>query len=232
MSAGEIAPGEAAPREITAGKRTLRKITAAEAGLLSCLTCGLLSRPASTDDDANACPRCGRGLHVRKPHAMLKSWTFLVMAMILYLPANLLPIMDTESLIMGSHSDTIMSGIVLLWKTGSWPLAVIVFVASIMVPMLKMLALLVILIAVHHGVRVHCHDLARLYRLLEIVGRWSMLDVFVVAILVTLVQLKLLATVTPGPGALAFGAVVVATMLATTSFDPRLIWDAREKNDG
>ena len=205
---------------------TTRGTTAAEAGLLSCLTCGLLSRPASTGEDANACPRCGRGLHVRKPHAMLKSWTFLVAAMILYLPANLLPIMDTESLIMGSHSDTIMSGIVLLWKTGSWPLAVIVFVASIMVPMLKMLALLVILIAVHQGVRVHCHDLAKLYRLLEIIGRWSMLDVFVVAILVTLVQLQLVAAVTPGKGAAAFGAVVVLTMLATMSFDPRLIWDS------
>jgi paraquat-inducible protein A len=216
VSAAESAAGELAPR----------LVTAAEAGLLSCLTCGLLSRPASADDDGNACPRCGRGLHVRKPYAMLKSWTFLVAAMILYLPANLLPIMDTESLIMGSHSDTIMSGIVLLWKGDSWVLAIIVFIASIMVPLLKMLSLLVILIAVHQGVRVHSHDLARLYRLLEIVGRWSMLDVFVVAILVTLVQLQLVAAVTPGKGAAAFGAVVVLTMLATMSFDPRLIWDS------
>ena len=212
-------------QDAAAAERPPLEITAADAGLLSCLTCGLLSKPASVHD-ANACPRCGRRLHLRKPGAMLKSWTFLVAAIILYLPANLLPIMDTESLIMGSHSDTIMSGIVLLWKTGSWPLAIIVFIASIMVPMLKMLALLTILIAVHQGVRVHCHDLARLYRLLEIVGRWSMLDVFVVAILVTLVQLQLVASVTPGKGAAAFGAVVVLTMLATMSFDPRLIWDS------
>ena len=205
---------------------SVREITAAQAGLLSCLTCGLLSRPAAHDDDANACPRCGRRLHLRKPAAMLKSWIFLVLAIILYLPANLLPIMATESLVMGSHTDTIMSGIVLLWKTGSWPLAIIVFIASIMVPLLKMLALLVILIAVHHGVRVHCHDLAKLYRLLEIVGRWSMLDIFVVAILVTLVQLQFVAAVTPDKGAAAFGAVVVLTMLATMSFDPRLIWDS------
>lgn len=201
-------------------------ITAAEAGLLSCLTCGLLSHPASRAEDASACPRCGRRLHVRKPHSLLRSWTFLVAAMVLYIPANLLPIMDTESIVMGSHTDTIMSGIVLLWKSGSWPLAVIVFIASIMVPLLKMLAMLVILIAVHQGVSTHCHDLSKLYRILEFIGRWSMLDVFVVAILVTLVQLQFVAAVTPGKGALAFGAVVVLTMLATMSFDPRLIWDS------
>ena len=144
--------------------------------------------------------------------------------MILYVPANILPIMEMESLL-ESQSDTILSGIVFLWTTGSWPLAIIVFVASIVVPLLKMLALLTLLIAVHHGVWLHRADLARLYRLLDIVGRWSMLDIFVVAILVALVQLQLVATVTPGKGALAFGAVVVLTMLATISFDPRLIWD-------
>ena len=201
-------------------------VTAAETGLLSCLTCGLLSTPATQANDANACPRCGTRLHVRKPASLLRSWTFLVAAMVLYLPANLLPIMETESLLLGSHTDTIMSGIVLLWKTGSWPLAVIVFIASIMVPMLKMLALMTILIAVHRGVSTHCHDFAKLYRLLELIGRWSMLDIFVVAILVTLVQLQFVAAVTPGKGAAAFGAVVVLTMLATMSFDPRLIWDS------
>ena len=153
--------------------------------------------------------------------------------MVLYVPANILPIMQTESLF-GGQSDTIMSGVVFLWSTGSWPLAIIVFVASIVVPLLKMLALMTLLIAVHRSVNVHCHDLARLYRLLEIVGRWSMLDIFVVAILVALVQLQLVATVTPGAGALAFGAVVVLTMLATMSFDARLIWDpaAGERGHG
>jgi paraquat-inducible protein A len=133
--------------------------------------------------------------------------------------------MESESLF-GWQSDTIASGVAFLWNSGSWLLAIIVFVASIVVPLLKMLSLLVILIAVHRGVRVHCEDLARLYRLLELIGRWSMLDVYVVAILVSLVQLQLLAQVTPGSGALAFGAVVVLTMLATMSFDPRLIWDS------
>jgi paraquat-inducible protein A len=201
-------------------------LTAARAGLLSCLTCGLLSRRRG--GEAHACPRCGTRLHVRKLASLTRTWTFLVSAMVLYVPANVLPIMRTESL-MGSQSDTILSGVAFLWNNGSWPLAIIVFVASITVPLLKMLALLTILIAVHRGVRVHCADLARLYRLLEMIGRWSMLDVFVVAILVSLVQLQLVATVTPEKGALAFGAVVVLTMLATMSFDPRLIWDASER---
>lgn len=203
-------------------------VTAAEAGLLPCLTCGLISRPAR--DAASACPRCGVRLHARKPASLVRAWTFLVAAMVLYLPANILPIMTMES-IFGGQTDTIMSGVVFLWASGSWPLAIIVFVASIVVPLLKMLALLVILIAVHTGVRRHCHDLARLYRLLEIVGRWSMLDIFVVAILVALVQLQLVATVTPNEGAAAFGAVVVLTMLATMSFDPRLIWDSARGED-
>lgn len=206
-----------------------RVLTAARAGLLSCLTCGLLSRPRGRGE--HACPRCGKRLHARKPATLVRSWTFLVSAMVLYIPANILPVMDTESL-MGSHSDTILSGVAFLWNSGSWPLAIIVFIASITVPLLKMLALLTILIAVHRGVRVHCADLARLYRVLEMIGRWSMLDVYVVAILVTLVQLQLVATVTPGKGALAFAAVVVLTMLATMSFDPRLLWDASEREPG
>jgi paraquat-inducible protein A len=201
-------------------------VTAASAGLLSCLSCGLLSRP--TPRGAPACPRCHARLYARKPASLLRTWTFLVAAMILYLPANLLPVMERESLF-DSQSDTILSGVVFLWTTGSWPLAIIVFVASIMVPLLKMLSLLTLLIAVHRGVRKHCQDLTRLHRLLELVGRWSMLDIYVVAILVTLVQLHLVATITPGKGALAFGAVVVLTMLATISFDPRLIWDSSFK---
>lgn len=204
-----------------------RALTAADAGLLSCLTCGLLSR-RPRGADAVRCPRCRRPLHRRKPAAMLRSWTFLVAAMVLYVPANILPVMETES-IFGSQRDTILSGVVFLWHSGSWPLAVVVFVASIVVPLLKMLAMMTVLIAVHLGVRVHGGDLARLYRGLEVIGRWSMLDIYVVAVLVTLVQSQLVATVTPGKGAVAFGAVVVLTMLATMSFDPRLIWDSGQR---
>jgi paraquat-inducible protein A len=198
--------------------------TAASVGLLSCLTCGLLSR---AEGPHAACPRCRTRLHVRKPASLLRAWTFLVMAMILYVPANILPIMDTEQLFIGTQSDTIMSGVVFLWST-DWPLAVIVFVASIVVPLLKMLALLTLLIATHWGIQKHCADLTRLYRVLELIGRWSMLDIFVVAILVSLVQLQFVASVTPRSGALAFAAVVVLTMLATISFDPRLLWDSAD----
>jgi paraquat-inducible protein A len=206
-------------------------LTAVDAGLLPCLTCGLLSRRPR--DSAAACPRCRARLHVRKPFSLMRAWIFLVAAMILYIPANVLPIMETQSLF-DSQSDTIMSGVVYLWTTGSWPLAIIVFVASIMVPLLKMLSLLTLLIAIHRGVRKHCYDLTRLYRVLELIGRWSMLDIYVLAVLVTLVHLRVFATVTPASGALAFGAVVVLTMLATISFDPRLIWDSarQEKRDG
>jgi paraquat-inducible protein A len=206
-------------------------LTAADMGLLPCLTCGLLSRRPRAGTPL--CPRCGARVYPRKPASLLRAWTFLVASMVLYVPANILPIMENESLF-GSQSDTIMSGVVLLWTTGSWLLAVIVFVASIVVPLLKMIALLTLLIAVHRGVRVHCYDLTRLYRLLEVIGRWSMLDIYVLAILVTLVQLQFVAVVTPRAGAVAFGAVVVLTMLATMSFDPRLIWDSgrRESSHG
>ncbi len=206
-------------------------LTASQAGLRACLTCGQVARVPAPGPVG--CPRCSARLNRRKPASLLRTWTFLGAAMVLYIPANLLPIMELESLL-DWQSDTILSGVVFLWTSGSWPLAILVFVASIMVPLLKMLALLVLLIAVQHGVSLHRGDLARLYRVIEFIGRWSMLDVYVVAILVTLVQLQFVATVTPGPGALAFGAVVVLTMLATSSFDPRLIWDApaHEKNNG
>lgn len=216
-----------------AGARPVSEVTAADAGLLSCLTCGLLSRPSQAGDPA--CPRCRVRLHPRKPASLLRAWIFLVAAIVLYVPANILPIMETESLFSGSQRDTILSGVAFLWANGSWPLAVIVFVASVMVPLLKMLSMLTLLIATHLGVLKHRQDLARLYRLLEMIGRWSMLDIYVVAILVSLVQLHLVATVTPRSGALAFGAVVVLTMLATMSFDPRLIWDSahdKKKNHG
>jgi paraquat-inducible protein A len=201
-------------------------VMAIERGLVSCLTCGLLSRIPSRA--AAQCPRCSALLHARKPASVIRTWTLLLSALALYVPANVLPIMETDGLFQ-SQTDTIMSGIVYLWTSGSWPLALIVFIASITVPLLKMLALLVLLLSVHMRMRGLAHERCRLYRVLETIGRWSMLDVYVVAILVTLVQLQSFARVTPAAGALAFGAVVVLTMLATISFDPRLIWDAAER---
>jgi paraquat-inducible protein A len=143
----------------------------------------------------------------------------------MYIPANLLAVTQTSS-IFESQSDTILSGIVYLWMDGSWLLAMLVFVASIVVPLFKLLGLSYLLISVHRRSRRHARRRTELYRALELIGRWSMLDVYVITWLAALVHIQTLANITPGPGAMAFGAVVVLTMLATQSFDPRLIWDA------
>ncbi len=201
--------------------------TAAQLGLLACHCCGLLSRrtPAGSPRLAAACPRCGAHLHARKPHSIGRAWAYWIAAVVLYFPANLLPIMQTSSLF-DSQRDTIMSGVIFLWNDGSWPLALLVFFASVVVPLLKLIALAYLLVTVQIGMSRRRHQRTRLYRMLEFVGRWSMLDIYVVTILVALVHLQSLAEVEAGPGAIAFGAVVVLTMLSAMSFDPRLIWDA------
>lgn len=191
--------------------------------LCRCHDCGWLA-PAPAHGQAH-CPRCGSALHGRKPDSIARSWALLIAAVLLYIPANLLPVMYTSSL--GStQADTILSGVVYLWVSGSWPLALVVFFASIMVPMLKLVSLALLLISVQTRSRWRPVDRTRLYRVTELVGRWSMVDIFVVTMLVALVNLRPLASVDAGPGAVAFGAVVVLTMLAAEAFDPRLIWDA------
>jgi paraquat-inducible protein A len=204
-------------------------VTARELGLLPCPQCGLLCH-ATQDTDDLACPRCGSTLHARKPNSVSRTWAFLIASVILYIPANTLTVMRTDSLF-GRENHTILGGVVDLWNGGSWDLAVIVFVASIVVPILKMLALALLAISVQRRSRWRQHDRARLYRMLEAVGHWSMLDVFVIALLVGLVRFHSIAEVTPGPGIAAFGAVVVLTMLSSMSLDPRLIWDTDNADD-
>ena len=200
--------------------------TAARTHLLPCSSCGILNRrapgPAAAGDPN--CARCGSAVHARKPHNISRSLALLLAACILYAPANLLPILETSSEF-GSQRDTIMSGVVYLWTSGAWPLAVLIFSASILIPLAKLLALAVLLFSVHRRWRRACLQRARLYRMVERIGRWSMTDIFVAAIVSTLVQLRGVATIKVGPGAVAFGAVVVLTLLATRTFDPRLIWD-------
>jgi len=198
--------------------------------MLVCHACGLLSK-AQPHVHEMSCPRCGDHLHFRKPNSIQRSWALLLTAMLLYIPANLLPMMHTSSLF-GSQSDTIMSGVVYFWTSGSWYLALIIFFASIMVPLLKMVALMLLLITAQRRSRWQLQQRTRLYRLVEFVGRWSMLDIYVVAVIVALVQLKGLATILPGPGAIAFGAVVVLTMFAAMAFDPRIMWDSLETERG
>ncbi len=201
-------------------------VTAARCGLALCHDCGLL---ASVRADAHAlhCPRCGALMHLRKPASLSRTWAYLIAAMVMYIPANVLPVMYTNSLF-GTENDTILSGVVYLWTSGSWPLAVVVFVASIAVPMLKILALGYLTISTQLHSRWYAAERTRIYRMVEFVGRWSMLDIYVITMLVALVQFQALATIQAGNAAIAFGAVVVLTMFAAMAFDPRLIWDEVE----
>jgi paraquat-inducible protein A len=198
-----------------------------ELGLIPCHACGMVSRPVRSAGVPH-CLRCNARLHLRIPNSASRCWAFLIAGFILYLPANLLPIMYTGTL-SGIRRDTIMSGIVYLWESGSWGIAVIVFIASIMVPILKLGALTFLLISVRGRSPWPQRERTMLYRLLKLVGRWSMLDIFVAAILTKLVQFRFLATVEVGPAALPFGAVVVITMIAVMQFDPRLIWDSKQQ---
>lgn len=199
--------------------------SAAATGLARCSCCGLVSAFAAAEE----CPRCSAPLHLRKPGSLSRTWACLIAAYILYIPANLLPIMETRS-IFSVQRDTIMSGVIYLWVSGAWPLATIVFVASIMVPLAKLLALTLLCVTVQMKTVWRAKQRTELYLFVEFVGRWSMLDVFVVTVLVALVQAQSLATVMPGSGVVAFAAVVVISMLAAESFDPRLIWDPMNRS--
>jgi len=199
-------------------------LTAAKAGLISCEACGLLVRPAHADEPGY-CPRCDAELEFRRHDSIQRTWALIIAAAVCYLPANILPIMISNQL--GRvEEDTIISGVILLYNTGSAVLAGIVLIASVVIPLAKLIALSYLLITVQRGSVRKNRDRAKLYRLVEIVGRWSMLDVFVATFIVALIQLQPLMAIMPGMGVMFFGAVVVLTMLAAESFDPRLIWDS------
>ncbi len=206
--------------------------TARKAGLIGCPVCHLLSptEPAGVGSRTPKCPRCGATLHSRKPDSIARTWALVIAACIFYIPANLLP-MTTVITLGQAQSDTIMSGVIYFVQSGSWPIALIIFIASIFVPLLKLLVLCYLLISVQRRSGFRPSDRTRLYLITEAVGRWSMLDIFVVTILVALVNLGGLASIEAGPAALHFAAVVVITMFAAMSFDPRLIWDAKENID-
>ena len=197
--------------------------------LASCHTCGLLMQ-LPPGKHAN-CPRCGDDVHLRKSNSVRNTWALLLSAIAMYLPANVLPIMTVTSL-GNTQSDTIMSGVIYFLKHGDWPLALVIFTASVMVPMLKMIALTYLLLSVQRKSPLRKNQRTRLYRITELVGRWSMVDVFVVALMAALVQVGELATIQPAMGAVAFASVVILTMLAAMAFDPRLIWDNHGVHDG
>ncbi|MFB2857746.1 paraquat-inducible protein A [Aeromonas hydrophila] len=196
--------------------------SAMTSGLVGCHICGALSEAG-----ADSCKRCGDHLHSRKPGGLSRTWALLFTSVILYIPANLYPIMDTVFL--GDDSpSTILGGVVLLWAMGSYPIAAVIFFASVVVPLVKILALLWLCYMVQRGQGASPLGKLKLYRMTEFVGRWSMIDVFVVAILAGLIRLDNLMTIYPGPAAVAFAGVVLITMVAAMSFDSRLIWDLQQ----
>jgi paraquat-inducible protein A len=192
---------------------------------MSCSTCHLSVAPLAEQGRTLRCPRCDSPLHQRKPQSLQRTWALLIAAMICYIPANLMPVMHTTTL-QSTQSDTIMSGVVYLYAHGMWPLALIVFVASVFVPLMKILILIYLLLSVQLRSHARRLDRTRLYRITEAIGRWSMVDVYVVTILVSMVQMGGLASIEAGWGAVFFSAVVILTMFAAMAFDPRLIWDA------
>ena len=198
--------------------------------LIDCRACGLVNgHPLHrTKDGAAHCRRCGSALYHRIPNSIGWTWVMLAAATLLYIPANLLPVMYTRSIGGGAEGDTIMSGVVLFWNTGSPGLAIIIFIASIAVPVSKLVALGWLNTTAQLCSRSAPLARTRAYRVVEFIGRWSMLDIFVVALTVSLVRFDALATITAGPGAIAFGCVVIVTMVASHQFDPRLIWDPIE----
>ncbi len=192
-------------------------------GLLVCTDCRATVRAMGLR--RALCPRCGGSIHERRPHSLAVTAALTLSAALLYVPANLLPVMYTHTFL-GEDQDTIMSGVLSLIEDGSWPLALLVFVASIVVPLLKLIAMTWLMLSLRRPGRSHPLQQARLFRLVEFIGRWSMLDVYAISIIVALVQINSFATIHVGLGALAFGSVVVLTMLAAQSFDERLLWDA------
>ena len=198
-------------------------VTAMQQGLQRCEDCGLVSRPLPGGTEG-CCPRCGEELTFRKKNSLQRTMAYLIAATICYIPANFLPVMTTVTTA-GRESDTIMQGVILLWSPTGWPLSLIVLFACIMIPSAKIMAMVYLVFSVRRGSIQSPGQRVRLYRMVEIIGRWSMVDVFVDTFTVALIQLQPLMSVEPAPGLFFFAAVVVLTMLAVESFDPRLIWD-------
>jgi len=198
--------------------------TAAARGAIGCDRCGLVSIPLQDQEHAH-CPRCGAGLEHRKARSLQRTWAYLIAAIVMYGPANYYPVMTIVSLGVGEPS-TILGGVQELISSNMYPLAALVFFASITVPVLKVLSLVILLVGTRRGWPGRLRDRTTLYRIVDAVGRWSMIDVFMISILVALVRFGALITIEPGIGAVAFASVVILTMLAAEAFDPRLMWDA------
>lgn len=194
--------------------------------LCLCHGCGL-----ACASHHHRCERCGAPVHARKTDAITRAWAYLLGALIFYIPANLLPVMHTEMLGQGIDS-TIGGGVLEFWESGAWDIALIIFIASIGVPAIKFFAMAMLLFTAQRHSHWARRQRSQLYRVVELIGYWSMLDVLVVALVAALVQMRELGTIEPRAGILFFGLVVVLTMLSAMSFDPRLIWDDGDTRNG
>ncbi|WP_347905531.1 paraquat-inducible protein A [Pseudomonas purpurea] len=194
---------------------------ASDLKLCLCHSCG---KACDISDHADTCDRCDAPLHPRKINSMTRTWAYMLAALVFYIPANLLPVMNTSMLGSGSDS-TIISGVLEFWEHGAWDIALIIFIASIAVPGVKFVALTLLLVTAQRRSLWARRERSKLYRFVELIGYWSMLDVLVVALVAALVKFQALGDIEPRPGILFFGLVVVFTMLSAMSYDPRLIWE-------
>jgi paraquat-inducible protein A len=206
-------------------------VRALDAGLGCCSVCHqIVSFPQPGERDRYAlCPRCGSEVLPRKRESIQQTWALVLASIVFYIPANLLPMMHVHTFA-GTQSDTIMSGVIYFIESGSYLIGAVIFIASILVPVLKILILIYLLLSVQRGSARNRLERRRLYVLTEVIGRWSMVDVYVVSIMIALVHFGGLTEIRAGTGAVFFLLVVVVTMIAAMRFDPRLIWDSPKEH--
>ncbi len=198
---------------------------AIDLGMASCHTCHEVVRlPKVKGEGSILCPRCGEEVHLRKPNSIQYTWALVIASIILYIPANVLPMMEVETFA-GTQADTIISGVLYFLETGSYLIASVIFIASIIVPITKLIILIYLLITVQKKSPLRQKQRKKLYVLTEIIGKWSMVDVYVVAIMIALVHFGGMTEIKAGDGATYFLLVVIVTMIAAMQFDPKLIWD-------
>ena len=200
-------------------------VMARDRGWVRCHDCGLIVKGGGV----GFCPACDAALHSRKRHSVARTWALVLTGFIFLIPANIYPVMTLTHFGSGEPA-TIVEGVKLLIQGGLYGIATLVFVASFAVPLVKLLGLVYLLVSVQRGSKKWPRQRTLAYRIIRTIGRWSMLDIFMISILVALVQLQHVAQVIPGAGVTAFGLVVVVTMVAAECFDPRLIWDNLEAN--
>jgi len=204
-----------------------QSLTAREAGLKACNACGIVLQL----DEAHFCPRCGATVLSRRHNSIERVWVLLLVGILAYIPANTLPILMTRS-IAGDTSDTIMSGVFELIRHGSYGVAAVIFMASVLIPIAKFIIIAGLALSLHFDANLSDHTRHKLHAITEFIGRWSMIDVFVVAVLAALIQLGAILTILPGTGINCFAVSVVFTMLSASALDPRLLWDKEQEQHG